>query len=44
MPALNNPKKEGRHECRLFWCLIEFIDWTSGHQSVMLVFSTPLVN
>ncbi len=30
-----NPK------CRLYWCLIEFIDWRL--QSVVLVFSTPLV-
>jgi hypothetical protein len=32
-----NPK------CRLYWCLIEFIDWRLERQSVMLVFSTPLV-
>jgi hypothetical protein len=31
-----NPK------CRLYWCFIEFIDLEI--QSVMLVFSTPLVN
>ncbi len=31
-----NPK------CRLYWCLIEFVDWKYV-QSVMLVFSTPLV-
>jgi hypothetical protein len=26
-------------KCRLYWCLIEFIDW---RQSVMLVFSLQL--
>jgi hypothetical protein len=29
--------------CRLYWCLIEFIYWRYS-QSVMLAFSTPLVN
>ncbi len=29
-------------ECCLYWCLIEVIDWRL--LSVMLVFSTPLVN
>jgi hypothetical protein len=33
-----NPK------CCLYWCLIEFRDWIYTIQSVMLVFSTPLVN
>jgi hypothetical protein len=28
-------------KCRLYWCLIEFIDW---RYSLMMVFSTPLVN
>jgi hypothetical protein len=33
-----NPK------CRLYCCLIEFIGWRYTVQSVMVVFSTPLVN
>jgi hypothetical protein len=32
--------------CRLYWCLIVFIDWrySQAVMSGMLVFSTPLVN
>jgi hypothetical protein len=32
-----NPK------CYLYWCLIEFVECRLEIQSVMLVFSTPLV-
>jgi hypothetical protein len=31
-------------QCRLYWCLKEFMNWKVEIQSVMLVFSTPLVN
>ncbi len=36
--------KTPKPKCRLYWCFIELIDWGMGIQSVMLVFSTALVN
>jgi hypothetical protein len=35
--------KAQNSKCRLYWCLIKCIDWRY-RQSVMLVFSTPLVS